>query len=64
MLQQLVDGWIMETEGSTAAPPVARITEFPHLPFDEDGFWQQVSMVEDVVGKVGGMLNKATPRTG
>eukprot|EP00903_Cladosiphon_okamuranus_P008962 g8576.t1 len=42
MLQQLVDAWIMESEGSTAAPPVVRITEFPHPPYDEDGFWEQV----------------------
>lgn len=43
MLQQLVDNWIMDSEGSTAASPVVRITEFPHLAYEEDGFWQQVS---------------------
>ena len=44
MLQQLVDNWIMEKEGSNAAaPPVVRITEFPNGAYDDDGFWEQVS---------------------
>lgn len=44
MLQQLVDNWIMGSEGSTAAaPPVVRITEFPHVAYEEDVFWEQVS---------------------
>ncbi|CAN0356690.1 unnamed protein product, partial [Hapterophycus canaliculatus] len=41
MLQQLVDGRIMELEAD-AAPPVVRITEFPNESYEEDGFWSQV----------------------
>lgn len=42
MLQQLVDNRIMSIEGSTATPPVVRITEFPNAAYEEDGFWSQV----------------------
>lgn len=43
MLQQLVDNWIMDMEGSTAAtPPVVRVTEFPSPAYGSDGFWSQV----------------------
>ena len=40
MLQQLVDSWIMTTEGGTfAAPPVVHLTDFPNPTYTEDGFW-------------------------
>lgn len=45
MLQQLVDNWIMDSEEPAAAPPVVRITEFPHPGYEQDGFWQQVGMM-------------------
>eukprot|EP00903_Cladosiphon_okamuranus_P016293 g15025.t1 len=44
MLQQLVDNWIMEIEGSTAiVPPVVRISELPNPEYESEGFWQECS---------------------
>ena len=44
MLQQLVDNWIMTTEGGAfAAPPVVHLTDFPNPTYTEDGFWSAVS---------------------
>lgn len=43
MLQQLVDGWIMqETVGATVTPPVVRVADFPNPEYEEDGFWSGV----------------------
>lgn len=44
-LQQLVDSWIVEREGSTVDPPVVRVTEFPSPSYEDDGFWAQVRMI-------------------
>ena len=43
MLQQLVDNWIMDSEGDIDTPPVVRVTEFPSPEFSDDGFWSSVS---------------------
>lgn len=43
MLQQLVDNWIMNSEGGTNTPSVARVTDFPNPEYSDDGFWTIVS---------------------
>lgn len=42
MLQQLVDGWITEIEGSVTVAPVVRIADFPNPAYEDDGFWSTV----------------------
>ena len=47
MLQQLVDTWIMDSEGGTTiTPPVARVTDFPNPEYTDDGFWSSVSRAD------------------